>query len=89
MSLCTCTYVYLQKIYENEISHEVLVHSKQAVDKLSKVVPRTDILDKIKAYVTEDSDRPLVVHGHSGCGKTSIMASVAKEVQVTILEMDS
>ena len=46
------------------------------------MVPRTDILDKIKAYVTGASDRPLVVHGHSGCGKTSIMASVAVEVVV-------
>ena len=34
----------------------------------------------MKAYILGKSDRPLVVHGHSGCGKTSVMASVAVEV---------
>ena len=37
-------------------------------------------MDKVKAYILGKSDRPLVVHGHSGCGKTSVMASVAVEV---------
>ena len=70
----------LQEIYDNDIAREVLVHSKQALAKTSKIVPRADILDKIKAYITGKSDRPLVVHGYSGCGKTSVMASVAVEV---------
>ena len=70
----------LQHVYDNEISREVLRQSKAAINKLSKVVPRGDILDKVKAYVLGKSDRPLVVHGHSGCGKTSVMASVAVEV---------
>ena len=34
----------------------------------------------MKAYVLGKSDRPLVVHGHSGCGKTSVMTSVAVKV---------
>ena len=34
---------------------------------------------KIKEYVLGDSKQPLVVHGESGCGKTSIMALAAEE----------
>lgn len=36
-------------------------------------------LQKIKDYVLGDSKEPLVVHGESGCGKTSIMALAARE----------
>lgn len=36
-------------------------------------------LQKIKAYVLGDNKEPLVIHGESGCGKTSIMALAAKE----------
>ncbi|XP_052105636.1 NACHT domain- and WD repeat-containing protein 1-like isoform X2 [Mytilus californianus] len=39
---------------------------------------REDILKRIKAYVTGNSENPLVIHGFSGCGKTSIMAMAAK-----------
>lgn len=62
----------------------MLNHSNQAVDKLAKVVPRTDILDRVKDYVTGDSDWPMVLHGNSGCGKTSVMASIATQVLVLI-----
>lgn len=34
---------------------------------------------KIKDYVLGDSKEPLIVHGESGCGKTSIMALAARE----------
>ena len=34
---------------------------------------------KIKEYVLGDNWDPLVIHGESGCGKTSIMAQAAKE----------
>ncbi|XP_067942094.1 NACHT and WD repeat domain-containing protein 2-like [Watersipora subatra] len=71
----------LKEVFENDVTREVLSHSRQALDKLSKVVPRSDILDQVKTYVIGDSNYPLVVHGHSGCGKTSIMASVAKEAR--------
>lgn len=53
---------------------------QQGVDKLSKIVPRNDLLDQIKTYITGSSQAPMVVHGHSGCGKTSVMASVAQLV---------
>lgn len=67
-------------MYEDPISREVLNHSNQAVDKHSKVVARKDILDKVKAYITGNSNSPLVVHGSSGCGKSSVLASAAVEV---------
>lgn len=36
-------------------------------------------LQNIKDYVLGNSKEPLVVHGESGCGKTSIMALAARE----------
>ena len=36
------------------------------------------LFQRIKAYVTGNSENPLVIHGFSGCGKTSIMSMAAK-----------
>lgn len=31
-------------------------------------------------YITKTTSRPFIVHGESGCGKTSVIAKFAKEV---------
>ncbi|KAK3802261.1 hypothetical protein RRG08_004547, partial [Elysia crispata] len=41
---------------------------------------REDVVDKIKEYVLGDNHLPLVLHGQSGCGKTSLMAKAASQV---------
>jgi len=43
-------------------------------------VGRTDQLERIQAYVTNDSQWPLVIHGDSGCGKTALLARAFQEV---------
>jgi ABC-type dipeptide/oligopeptide/nickel transport system ATPase subunit len=35
---------------------------------------RGDIIDKIKDYVIGNSNVPFILHGESGCGKTSLTA---------------
>lgn len=43
-------------------------------------VGRQDQLQRILAYVQNDSALPLVIHGASGCGKTALLARVAQEI---------
>lgn len=38
---------------------------------------REDTLEKIKNYMLGDSDKPLVLYGEGGCGKTSLLAKSA------------
>lgn len=38
---------------------------------------REDTLERIKNYMLDDSDKPLVLYGEGGCGKTSLLAKSA------------
>ncbi|KAK1124232.1 hypothetical protein K0M31_006607 [Melipona bicolor] len=38
---------------------------------------REDTLEKIKEYMLGDSEKPLVLYGEGGCGKTSLLAKSA------------
>ncbi|KAL3831256.1 hypothetical protein ACJMK2_023030 [Sinanodonta woodiana] len=42
---------------------------------------REDIVDKIHHYIIGNSPHPLILYGESGCGKTSLTAKGASEVQ--------
>ena len=59
---------------------EVLEHSHQCVSKCERFYGREDVLDYIRDYVGSHANRPLIVHGQSGCGKTSILAKAARKV---------
>lgn len=63
-----------------KIYPEVLEHSHQAVQKVERFHGREDILDIIKSYVLSTSEQPLIIHGESGCGKTSVLAKAALQV---------
>ena len=39
------------------------------------------MIGKIQSYVNSPSDKPLVVHGLSGSGKTSIMVAAASQLK--------
>ena len=39
------------------------------------------MLEKTSAYFSRQPDRPLVVHGVSGSGKTTVMAMIAKQAR--------
>ena len=56
---------------------EVLEHAHQAMGKCERFHGRTDVLDDIHNYIFSTNNQPFVIHGDSGCGKTSIMAKAA------------
>ncbi len=41
---------------------------------------REDLIDEIQKKLKEGSQHPIVVHGQSGCGKTSVVAKCASMV---------
>ncbi|KAK3103292.1 hypothetical protein FSP39_018264 [Pinctada imbricata] len=65
---------------DSNVYEECLRHMKFCREK-ANAVSRDDILEKIKAYILGESTQPLVLHGPSGIGKTSIMAMAASKVK--------
>ena len=61
---------------------EILEHAHQCELKVSRFHGRKDILSSIESYLTSDSNQPFVVYGESGCGKTSVLAKIAKQVNM-------
>ncbi|XP_060067084.1 NACHT and WD repeat domain-containing protein 2-like [Ylistrum balloti] len=59
---------------------ESLQHIRFCQQKCANFHGRETTLEKIKTYLTTPNQKPLVIHGMSGCGKTSIIAMAAKLV---------
>ncbi|UJR16165.1 hypothetical protein I4U23_003075 [Adineta vaga] len=69
------------RISSDDLQHEVLEHAIQCKTYVSKFHGRSDVLSKLEQFVKNKKEcRPCVVHGHSGCGKTSVLAKTATEV---------
>ncbi|XP_069134939.1 NACHT domain- and WD repeat-containing protein 1-like [Argopecten irradians] len=56
---------------------ECLQHIQFCQEKCKNFHGREATLQAIQDYLTRQNTKPLVVHGQSGCGKTSIMAKAA------------
>ena len=67
-----------------KIYPEVLEHSHQAVQKVERFHGRESLLENIKTYLMSTSDQPLIIHGESGCGKTSVLAKAALQVLIQL-----
>ena len=67
---------------DTELLQEVLDHAYFCNKTAEKFQGRIDILNKVKNYILEENEFPLVIYGESGCGKTAIMAKVTSEVSV-------
>lgn len=63
-----------EKLSQDPVYTEVLQHSHACVNFCKVFQGREDIIEKMKAYVTNDSNVPFILHGESGCGKTSLTA---------------
>lgn len=61
------------KVQVDELYSEVVQHLNMAKDRCASFKGRKGILNEIKQYVLGMTDKPLVLHGASGNGKTSIM----------------
>ncbi|CAF4641417.1 unnamed protein product [Rotaria sp. Silwood2] len=68
-------------IVSDPLQHEILEHAIQCKTYVAKFHGRADVLDKLEKYIKNDKEnRPCVVYGASGCGKTSVLAKAATEV---------
>jgi hypothetical protein len=62
-------------LLEQEISqHEAFLHARS-----QNFIGRDDVLAHIETYLQSNEAQPLVLHGQSGVGKTSIMAQVVQK----------
>ena len=70
-----------QRRFYDELTSEVLQHWHLAKTRCHVFEGRAQELGRIEAYCVEESvnlssNAPVVVYGHSGCGKTSVLAKV-------------
>ena len=65
------------------LARENEAHEKFGEDRIKDFVGREDILEVITAYIDYKSDdsHPLVIHGESGTGKTTLMIKAAEQVK--------
>lgn len=66
---------------ESPLYQEVCQHVLFCQSKVEMFYGRKPTLQKICEYVKSSAHTPLVLHGKSGCGKTSIIAKAAHLVQ--------
>lgn len=62
---------------QGQIVTEILQHLHACNNSVKVFYGREESLEKIKRYMLEDSDKPLVLYGEGGCGKTSLLAKTA------------
>ena len=72
-------------ICHDELCHEVALHWRRAREAGFQFYGRDDILNAIKGYILSETDHPLVIYGQSGCGKTSLIAKAANDINEAIL----
>ncbi|XP_076230123.1 NACHT and WD repeat domain-containing protein 2 isoform X3 [Nomia melanderi] len=62
---------------QGQIITEILQHLHACNNSVKVFYGREDTLERIKEYMLGDSDKPLVLYGEGGCGKTSLLAKSA------------
>ena len=58
------------------VIEEIEQHARFCVEKCSTFCGRSKVLDDVKFYLESKQQLPLIIHGESGMGKTSVMAMV-------------
>lgn len=62
---------------QGQIVTEILQHLHACNNSVKIFYGREESCDRIKRYMLGDSDKPLVLFGDGGCGKTSLLAKSA------------
>ncbi|XP_043470617.1 NACHT and WD repeat domain-containing protein 2 [Leptopilina heterotoma] len=62
---------------QGQIITEILQHLHACNNSVKVFYGREDNLEKIKAYMLNNEEKPLVLYGEGGCGKTSLLAKSA------------
>ena len=65
---------------DGQLLDEVRQHWVTVRDRVKFFTGRKDELNLVESYVLSDDDKPLVLHGSSGAGKSSVIAKIAAEV---------
>lgn len=65
---------------QGQIVTEILQHLHACSNSVRVFYGREENLEHIKRYMLGDSDKPLVLYGEGGCGKTSLLAKSASLV---------
>ncbi|OWF44315.1 NACHT domain- and WD repeat-containing protein 1-like [Mizuhopecten yessoensis] len=60
---------------------ECCQHIRFCQQKCENFCGRQASLEKIETYIKSTTTKPLIIHGASGCGKTSLMAMTARNVR--------
>ena len=67
---------------DNGLLNEISEHAITCQEKSKTFYGRNEVLDSIMKHVDgANPNRVLIVHGESGCGKTSIMAVAARKIK--------
>lgn len=62
---------------QGQIVTEILQHLHACNNSVKVFYGREESLQRIEEYMSNDSDKPLVLYGEGGCGKTSLLAKSA------------
>lgn len=65
---------------QGQIVTEILQHLHACNNSVKVFYGREENLDHIQRYMLGESDKPLVLYGEGGCGKTSLLAKSASLV---------
>ena len=68
---------------EDPLLKEILHHAVFCQTKCSTFCGREDVLSDVESYMKKSAGngQPLIVHGTSGCGKTSVLAVIAQRAK--------
>jgi NACHT domain- and WD repeat-containing protein len=67
------------------LEHEREAHREFAEERYRHFVGRQDVLERIDGYLADPTaNRPLVIHGVSGCGKTALMAEAFRRLEESL-----
>ncbi|XP_046423821.1 NACHT and WD repeat domain-containing protein 2 [Neodiprion fabricii] len=70
---------------QGQIITEILQHLHACNNSVKVFYGREDTLERIKAYMLDEGEKPLVLYGEGGCGKTSLLAKSAGLTHTTWL----
>ena len=70
--------------HTDALEEEAAAHAAFALERVRLFTGRTGLLRNVAAYLRRDNPRPLVLHGHSGCGKSALMAKASTDAAGTL-----
>lgn len=67
-------------VYDHNLIAEVLNHARFSLECVEKFQGRSDLVEKIRLYISSESHKALFIYGNPGCGKTSLIARIVYDL---------